>query len=52
MRGFFPEGLPYSNEKSFFEPGNRELRDMQMRWLQANLIDGNPESIIGVPDGI
>lgn len=52
VRGFFPEGLPFSNEKKFFEPRNPELRDMQLRWLQANLIDGTPEKNIGAGDGI
>lgn len=52
VRGFFSEGLPFSNERKFFEPGNRQLRDMQLRWLQANLIDGKPENNIGAGDGI
>ncbi len=52
VRGFFPDGLPFSNERGFFEPSNTALRDMQLRWLETNLIDGTPESIVGVPDGI
>ena len=52
VRGFFPQGLPFSTARKFFEPGNRELRDVQLRRLQANLIDGTPEKITGAGDGI
>ena len=52
VKGLFPEGLPFSNERKFFEPGNTELRAMQMRWLEAHLIEGKPENNIGAGDGI
>ncbi len=52
VRGFFPQGLPYSNERKFFEPANRELMDMQIRGLRTAVDEWNAENSIGAGDGI
>ena len=44
-RAFFPEGLAFSPELHFFEPGNLELFEMLTRWIS------DPNNV-GVPDGI
>jgi site-specific DNA recombinase len=42
---FFPDGLLFSHEKQFFEPGNLVIQQMLMRFLEDL-------SNVGVPDGI
>src|SRR5579872_417004 len=44
-RAFFPDGLVFSPELHFFEPGNLELFEMLTRWI-------SDPSNVGVPDGI
>lgn len=45
VKSFFPEGLFYSKERGFFEPANKVITEMVMRFLEQF---GN----VGVPDGI
>jgi DNA-binding FrmR family transcriptional regulator len=52
VHGFFPKGLPFSEERKFFEPGNTELRAMQLKWLEDHLIKNEPIENIGAGDGI
>jgi DNA invertase Pin-like site-specific DNA recombinase len=44
-KAFFPEGLAFSHKKGFFEPANRVITEMLLRWLQDF-------RNVGVPDGI
>ena len=52
VKSLFPDGLPYSDERKFFEPGNSVLRDYQLRWLEGHLLDNESLENIGAGDGI
>lgn len=52
VKALFPEGLLFGADNGYFEPGNRVLRDMQLRWLQRHLIENEPIENIGAGDGI
>ncbi|HZQ18055.1 MAG TPA: recombinase family protein [Terriglobales bacterium] len=51
-KGLFPEGLFFSEETKFFEPRNRVLIDMSLRWLEEHRKEKHAILNIGVPDGI
>jgi len=49
VHGFFLKGLPFSEERKFFEPGNTALRALQLKWLEDHLIKNEPAENIGAP---
>ncbi len=51
-KGLFPDGLVFSEETKFFEPRNKVLIDMSLRWLEGMKVEGMPIFEIGAGDGI
>jgi site-specific DNA recombinase len=52
VRGLFPQGLPYSSEKGFFEPANERLMLSKEKWLDELFAGEDAENEIGAGDGI
>lgn len=51
-KGLFEGELFFSEERGFFEPRNKVIIDMQIRWLQEHANEGRPIFNIGAGDGI
>ena|SRR5579864_3762149 len=51
-KGLFEGELFFSEERGFFEPRNKVVIDMQIRWLEEHADEGRPIFNIGAGDGI